>query len=290
MRKIIVSAIKIYIIITIILFTLLIIKLFIIGIESDVKIESNNTNIYEVNGRKVYEIIQTQDIENVIIYFHGGAYVEGIKENQIVFLEKLSKESNSKIILLDYPLAPKYTYIDVFKMVESVYNNEISKDNQNIVLMGDSAGGGIALGLLNKLQIEKRQLPQKTIVLSPWLDVTMENPEIENVIPYDKKLNKDVLKLAGISYAGTDGIESYLVNPIKGNYEGIDNIHILSGTSDILNPDVKKLVQKNKNIKYIEYPDAQHIFMIEATELDKETQKEEAFKDILNILKMNSTE
>ena len=281
MKKIGVKAIQIYIITTIILFMLLIVKVRIIGIESKVRTENTNINSYEVNSRKVYEIIETSKIENTIIYLHGGAYVEGIKENQIVFLEKLSKQSNSRIILLDYPLAPKYTYIDVYAMIEAVYNNEIEKE-KNIILMGDSAGGGIALGLVNKLQLENRTLPQKTILLSPWLDVTMKNTEIEKVIPYDKKLNKEVLKLAGISYAGTDGMNSYLVNPILGNYEKINNIYILSGTSDILNPDSKKLVEKNKNIKYIEYPEAQHIFMIENN--NEDTQKEQAFQDILDII------
>ena len=285
MRKVVKNIIKIYIILSIILCITLIVKLFVVGTESKVKIENIKSNTYELNGRKVYEIIEATEIENVIIYLHGGAYVEGIKENQIEFLKQLSKESNSKIVLPDYPLSPKYTYIDVFEMIKKIYNNEINTNNAenkktNIVLMGDSAGGGMALGLLKQLEIESNTLPFKTILLSPWIDVTMQNPEIENVIPFDKKLNKEVLKLAGISYAGENGMESHLVNPILGSYEKIDNIYILSGTSDILNPDAKKLIMQNPNINYLEYKDAQHIFMLE----DDTQQKEKAFRDVLNIL------
>ena len=56
--------------------------------------------------------------------------------------------------------------------------------------MGDSAGGGLALGLEETLSLNNKQLPAKTILISPWLDTSMTNPKIDEIQPRDKVLNK----------------------------------------------------------------------------------------------------
>ena len=71
--------------------------------------------------------------------------------------------------------------------------------------MGDSAGGGLSLALLEKISQEDIKMPKKTILISPWLDVRMDNPKIEQVKEQDKKLNKEALKIAGLAYAESDG-------------------------------------------------------------------------------------
>ena len=82
----------------------------------------------------------------------------------------------------DYPLAPQYNYEDAFNMVLPLYEKILEKVKQeNLILMGDSAGGGIALALSEKLGEEDFSQPQELILLSPWIDVTMENKEIEKV-------------------------------------------------------------------------------------------------------------
>ena len=105
-------------------------------------------------------------------------------------------------------------------------------------------------------------LPNKTILISPWLDVRLENPKIDEVQKEDKELNKEALKVAGIAYAGNDGINSYLVNPIDGDLSKLGNITIFTGTSDILNPDVHVLEEKakeqGKEIEVKEYSGAGH--------------------------------
>lgn len=155
-------------------------------------------------------------------------------------------------------------------MIEPLYDEIISSEyinENNLILMGDSAGGGMALGLVEKLNEENIMLPSKTILISPWLDVTMENPDISTVQKLDKQLNKEALRLAGASYAGENGIDSYLVNPIIGNLSELTNISIITGTNDILNPDVWLLDKKAKEVEteleIIEFEDAGHIWMIE---------------------------
>ena len=109
-------------------------------------------------------------------------------------------------------------------------------------------------------------MPSQIILISPWLDVRLNNPEIDEVQKRDTDLNKETLKLAGISYAGRDGIDSYLVNPVDGDLSKLENVTILTGTEDILNPDVHVLEEKakqiGKEITIKEYDGAKHIWII----------------------------
>ena len=81
-------------------------------------------------------------------------------------------------------------------------------------------------------------------MISPWLDVRLENPEIDKYQDKDKELNKETLKLAGIAYSKGNLSDNYLVNPIEGDLSKLKNVNILIGTNDILNPDVKLLKEK----------------------------------------------
>ncbi len=261
------------IIILIIAIIMLIISFFLImDIESkapeEVQIDCN-LETEEFIGRKVFIITpkNEQKSEKVILYLHGGSYVAETSSNHWKFLEKLVKDTNATIILPDYPLTPKYTYKDVFTMITPLYKEIIEEvPTNNLILMGDSAGGGMGLALLERLSEENLEMPYKTILISPWLDIRLENPEIDNVQKYDKDLNKESLKIAGIAYAGKDGIDSYLVNPIDGDLSKLKNITIFTGTYDILNPDVHILDEKanevNVDLEIKEYEGAGHIWFI----------------------------
>ncbi|MCI8383652.1 MAG: alpha/beta hydrolase [Clostridia bacterium] len=203
-----------------------------------------------------------------ILYFHGGAYVAEATKEHWDLIEKIVNDTGATVILPDYPLTPKYNYKDVFKMVVPLYKEIIDRiDTNQLILMGDSAGGGLGLALEEKIAEENLSMPSKTILISPWLDVRLENPKIEEVQKRDKQLNKETLKLAGIAYAGEDGIDRYLVNPIEGDLSKLKNITIFTGTDDILNPDVQILKEKAEKegveIEIKEYEGAGHIWVIE---------------------------
>ena len=228
-----------------------------------------NVKTEEFQGRKVFVVTPKEGEVNStrILYFHGGSYMAEMSEAHWNFIKKLVTDTKSTIIIPDYPLTPKYNYKDVYNMVEPLYKEVVQKvDTKNLIVMGDSAGGGLALGLLEKVSGENLPIPRKTILISPWLDVRLTNSKINEVQKEDKELNKEALKVAGIAYAGDDGINSYLVNPIDGDLSKLENITIMTGTSDILNPDVHVLVEKartqGKEIEIKEYTGAGHIWII----------------------------
>ena len=265
-----------------------------IDIESKVpeEVEKNYTvQTKEFIGRNVFIIKPNEErkINLKILYFHGGAYVAEMSKEHWDFIGKIAEETGATIILPDYPLTPKYNYKDVFRMAIPLYKEIIEKvDTRNLILMGDSAGGGISLALLEKISEEGINQPKKTILISPWLDVTLTNEKIEEIQKFDTDLNKETLKIAGISYAGEDGMDKYYVNPIKGPLEKIKNVIVYTGTYDILNPDTHILQEKARSVGndiiLKEYEEAKHIWIIKHNSDEELTQKayNELLKDLIN--------
>ena len=208
-----------------------------------------NYNVKEetFQNRSVFILKPKQEIANskTIFYLHGGSYLAELNESHWKFFQNIIQDTGATIIIPDYPLAPQYQYTDVFDMIFPLYQEIIQKvEKENFILIGDSAGGGMALALLEKAGEGSLEQPSQTIVISPWLDVTMTNPEIEQVQPNDLMLNQDLLRLAGIAYAGSEEqVKNYLVSPIYGPLEELENLTIYTGTNDILNPDVHRLVE-----------------------------------------------
>ena len=246
-------------------------------------------SIQEYTGRKVFVVTpkEQKKTENTIFYIHGGAYMAEVTKEHWEFIKNIAIDTNATIIVPDYPLAPKYTYKEVFEMIEPIYKDIVEKvDFKKLVVMGDSAGGGLALALEEKLSQEGVPMPEKTILISPWLDTRLTNPEIEEVQKRDKELSKIKLQLAGIAYAGKDGKDSYLVNPIDGDLSKLKNITIMTGSNDILNPDVHVIKEKAKEqgitIEVKEYENASHIWMIEKNSSQELVQQ--GYEEILQLV------
>ena len=206
-----VEFLKLYIVFFMVLAMLLIVPMFIVDVQAKPPISTiiqYNLKEERFKNRKVFIITskQNSDMSDVMeaSYKHWQ------------FLEEIVDRTGMTLVLPDYPLTPKNTYKKVFEMIEPLYRDLIAKvGKERLILMGDSAGGGMALGLLEKMGEIGEKMPYKTILLSPWLDVTMTNPEVEEKEKVDPVLLKEALIVAGKKYAGEDGMDSYLVNPIR---------------------------------------------------------------------------
>ena len=236
-------------------------------IEPDEETKICNIETQEFQSRKVF-IVYPKDSKTdlTIMYFHGGSYMAEATKEHWDFIQKLAIDTNSTVIMPDYPLAPKANYKDVFDFAEPFYKETINNiDTNKLIVMGDSAGGGLALGLMEKISSENIKVPNKIMLISPWLDTRLTNADIDEVQKRDKQLNKDTLKLAGIAYSLGD--DNNLVNPIDGDLSKLKNITIFTGKDDILNPDVyvfkNKALEQGIGIEVKEYENANHIWVID---------------------------
>lgn len=222
----------------------------------------------QIQGRNIFTLApRIQGNKTHILYLHGGGYIYGFNRIHWNFFNTLIQATNCTIIAPDYPLAPKFTYKDSFEMIMPIYRELVSKvGGDNIILMGDSAGGGFALALAQKMREENIDKANQIILLSPWLDITLENIDINTIDSIDPVLGISGLKRAGNSYAGETDPNNYLLSPINGAVDGLGKISIFIGTKDILEADTRKFKrlteEKGVNINYYEYKDMVHVWML----------------------------
>lgn len=178
-----------------------------------------------------------------IFYLHGGSYWQDPNLFYFKFFRKLADRLNCQIVVPVYPKAPSYDAQDVHKMVLNRYIDLIQHHNvssESIIIMGDSAGGGLALALLQVLRDQNLPLPRQGFLISPWLDITNSNMGMQLVQPRDPILNIEKLAFQGREYAGNLDSKDPLVSPIYGKLPGLPPLSVITGTRDILYADILK--------------------------------------------------
>jgi acetyl esterase/lipase len=202
-----------------------------------------------------------------ILFLPGGGYIEQPLMWHWRFLFQLTQKLDGTITVPIYPKAPNHQYKEVLDKVLPIYKDLLTKaSSENIVIMGDSAGGGLALALSQLLLKEGISQPGNIILLSPWLDVTLNNPKIAALKKFDPMLNLKLLIEAGKTYAGDTPTSNYLVSPINGPIQGLGKISIFIGTHELFLPDARKFKARAKrekvDINYFEYPKMNHVFPV----------------------------
>ncbi|WP_156300093.1 alpha/beta hydrolase fold domain-containing protein [Streptobacillus canis] len=207
-----------------------------------------NLTISEFNNMKVI-FLNSQGKGSKVFYLHGGAYMYDPVHENFDFLNKLIKKTDISVIMPVYPKAPKHDFKEAYEKVIEIYI-ESAKDD-SVVLLGDSAGGGFTLGLAQEIDRLKLRVPKKIILISPWLDLSMENPEIEKYEKLDPYLKKSKCLAMAKSWANGTNLKDTRLSPIYGKLKVLNNISIIAGERDILYPDILKLVNmmKDENIE-----------------------------------------
>lgn len=219
-------------------------------------------------GRNVWSLSAKESLCcQRILYLHGGAYVVNFTMPHWLYMATLAEHLHAMIIAPDYPLAPEYHASDVFAMMLPLYE-KIIRDcgKENLSIMGDSAGGGMALALAQQIRDRALPQPEHIMLLSPWLDVTMSNPKITQVNKDDPILNIQGLIESGKQYAGELEWRDPRISPIYGSLKALAPITLFIGTADILLPDCRKLKVKAQfekhPIAYYEYEGMLHDGML----------------------------
>ena len=218
-------------------------------------------------GRPLWTIIpKNKKSEKTVLYLHGGAYVVNIIKPHWQLIEAIIDQTNASFMIPDYPLASQYQCKDVFAYLEQlmpVFHQ--FRNNRPWTIMGDSAGGGLSYAWSQYLRNENQILPNRIILLSPWLDIRQVNPLQKEIDKHDPMLSIITSRMAGESYLGDVSSTDYKVSPLFGNLENLPLVSIFTGTYDIVNTDSRGLrdALKSKGIAYnfFEYPKMFHVFM-----------------------------
>jgi epsilon-lactone hydrolase len=207
------------------------------------------TNEWHIEGHQVITISPAENSNQHIIFLHGGAYVIEGQDVHRKLIERLVLEHHFKISYIEYPLAPEKNVIDTHRVVLQAYK-EITQKNPNdkFYLFGDSAGGGLAVALLQVFREKDiTPFPIHTAVVSPWLDVTMSNQQISEFEAKEAILSVKELQAAGAKYAGNLDPKTPIVSPMFGSTENLGSILMFVGTHEVFFPDCVAFAEQLKN-------------------------------------------
>jgi acetyl esterase/lipase len=223
----------------------------------------------DFQGMKIHRLEPKSKIPRHKVFFlHGGSYVLNATRPHWRFLANLVESTGCGVIAPDYPLAPLHTYAEAYQALVGYYRvfDEARREGETVVMMGDSAGGGLCLGLCMALRDERLALPSGLVLLSPWLDVTMSNPHIEVLDPTDPFLNVQALKNAGLAWAGGANPRKPWISPLYGNLAGLPAMHLFIGTKDVLAADARRFrglcLAAKADLSFYEYDNMVHDWML----------------------------
>ena len=184
-----------------------------------------------------------ESLNRHVIFLHGGGYVLRAVRSHKNIVERMVKKYNLKVTFVDYPLAPEHTADKTHEVLMKAYKSVTEKNIEDeFYFFGDSAGGGLALAFLQEAR-DKNVIPfpEKTVLMSPWPDISMTNKEIKKFEKKDPLLPVQSLIKIGKQYAGNLDLKSPLVSPIYGNMDNLGEIMLLFGTNEVFYPDCMKL-------------------------------------------------
>lgn len=177
---------------------------------------------------------------HVVLAVHGGAYIQEIQNEHYRAYADLVRRSGATVQVPIYPLAPHGTAETVVPVMADIMSELVAKHGaERVSVLGDSAGGGLALAAVQELTRRDHITPSALVLISPWLDATMSDPRSLTI--KDPMLNVDGLIAAGKLWAGDLTPTDWRVSPLFGSMERIPRTSIYAGTLDALIPDTYRM-------------------------------------------------
>ena len=170
--------------------------------------------------------------QGTVLYLHGGGYVAGSPESHRAITSHLAKFANARVVVPDYRLAPEHACPAAIEDAVAVYDALLAEgvDPANLVIAGDSAGGGLTLATLQALKSTGKPLPAATLLLSPWVDLTLS--ELFDT-DRDIMLSPAWLSSAAQAYGGDD-LSHPTRSPLNGDLGALPPVLIQAGSDEIL--------------------------------------------------------
>ena len=184
-----------------------------------------------------------KDADKALLYLHGGGYVYCGPGTHRLLAYNLSASTGMPCLLPDYRLAPEHPYPAAIEDAVAAYGWMLTQGYgaDRLAVAGDSAGGGLALATMLRLQQLGQPLPAATACLSPWTDLTMTGASIQGKVAADPLVKPASLERCAAWYLGDGDRSDPLASPLLGDLTGLPPLLIQVGSEEILLDDASRL-------------------------------------------------
>ena len=183
--------------------------------------------------------------DKVIVYWHGGAYIMGNRATHRRLVGQLARGSRVKALLAEYRLAPEHPFPAAIEDAVAIYRALLAAGTrpENIVMGGDSAGGGLTMATLLSLRDAGDPLPAGAFLFSPWLDLAGTGESMRTRDGRDPWFKPQHLPKVRRHYCPDSEIKNPLVSPIFADVSGLPPIYIQVGSEELLLSDSTRLAE-----------------------------------------------
>ena len=209
---------------------------------------------------------QDQRRGGVVLYLHGGGYTCGSLEYAKGFSSVLAAECGVRVFCAAYRLAPEHRYPAAVEDALEAYQYLLKKGyaGHQILLCGESAGGGLIYALCLKLKELGLPLPCGLIGISPWTDLTGSGKSYEENREVDPSMSPELLQFYAKCY--TDDPANPLCSPLFGDLTGFPPSLLFVGGDEVMLDDTRmlhqKLVKSGCRSKLIVAPERWHAYVL----------------------------
>ncbi|WP_420571343.1 alpha/beta hydrolase [Kordia sp.] len=227
--------------------------------------KQDTSRTFKISNSSITEISKENTAKKLLIVIHGGAFISGPGQHHWDTIKAISKQTDYTIWMCNYPKAPEHKISEISENIDAVYAHALKTyQPDQISLLGDSAGGTLVTALTQRLISKGKQLPQKIILVSPVMDASMTNPDIEKIDAVDPMLSKIGVLSAKKMCVENNDLKNPMISPIYGSFAQFPETILFLATHDVTYPDQKLVVEKlklaNVKMKVIEGENMPHIW------------------------------
>jgi epsilon-lactone hydrolase len=183
---------------------------------------------------------------HVVLYFHGGVYVIGDAFQAVGLASQVGRRTGAKVISVDYRLAPEHPYPAAVDDALAAYQALLEGGTapSDIVLAGESAGGGLAVATLVNARDHGLPLPAAAFVMSPYADLTLSGATMETKREADPLFTPQAFPARVADYTAGHDAALGLISPIFADLSGLPPLIIQAGTHELLLDDAVRLARQ----------------------------------------------
>jgi monoterpene epsilon-lactone hydrolase len=222
----------------------------------------------DANGVRVLFITpRDADQRHVIQYLHGGGYQKCSVESHRKMAGHIAKAAGAVAVSVDYRLAPEHRHPAQVTDSLTVYRWLLGKGYSagQIVVAGDSSGGGLALGTVLALKAAAAPLPAAVVAVSPWTDMSISGGSIVSRAAADVTTPVSYLHQLRDAFVSPGQWDDPTASPLSGDLSGLPPVYLMAGDDEILRDDAvrfgAKAIAAGVDVTFDIVPEMQHIFI-----------------------------
>jgi epsilon-lactone hydrolase len=220
-----------------------------------------------LNGRRAVDLVPSRQTRRTVLYLHGGGFRMGSAHGFTPYCSHLAQELSARLVVVDYRLAPEDPFpaglLDALAVYESLRAELSESEDRELIVAGDSAGGGLAAGLL--LELGRRgERPAAALLLCPWVDLRVVAESYDECAATDLLYSRAQAEEGAAMYLQGHPSTDPLASPLLADWSGQPPMAIQVSALEVLRDDARSLVQRARQagvtVSFREFPEQQHVW------------------------------